>query len=539
MGRTSLLAVAGSQILMVSSCGGSNVPLPPIWSSVKLVAGERVLEPVGSGTGFRTQVEADGKLLTLTDSNILVTDGPKSWSASLPEGTRAEFEGVAGHVAYFLAKRDRRKAPENYKGPTSVWPLDLASGKWHPTIDARQLAGTKSEVIEAVAPTEDKVAVMFGTVEHNEKEYPSDRTTSHSVRVFTNSAGTLNWSVPDIKSEGDAEPSQGFLWASSYPNFGFSDVKRLTWVGEDLLICAGATEPIRLFDGETHKESWSLPRLWEFQRGFIGPSVWSHYLGRFGQDNFGSDRADPKTASAFRSLFQGRILAGPFAFGKSYLARYEVVVEVERKDAYAGYIGDCFVYDLDSRGQPFKRTPLPQIVVGSGLIQTSDGFVTPTQNRGLMRMQCPGEDDRFGGMGPGGPDATGEIVWFFQHPKVAQNHWLSTGPPYDTVAYGSGFALRANSGWYADAGDHSKITVPIDRIDLANGNTVGWKVVMTLPKPLDLPKTNYGSGPNGTYTSGAYQVGLTYIEIKRGKVRFFFATENSIEYVDFPLPPSP
>jgi hypothetical protein len=242
-------------------------------------------------------------------------------------------------------------------------------------------------------------------------------------------------------------------------------------------------------------------------------------------------KEDPDPAVAFESLFDGRILAGPIYKPG---AGIEVVVALEHKGAYSGYTGDCILFEVTPSGEPYTRTPLPQEVTPLSPKLVNDGAVWVTQNRGLMRTRIVSHEGF--GRGPGGPDATGEIAWLTQPPKYAAEHWLSTDAPYDSIAFGDGFAIRANKGWYADAEDRSVVFAPLDRVDLSDGSSKPLLLKIKLSKPLTLPTENVSSYGKYSHAIGPYGIGVTHLDLVDKKLRVFIASTKDVSYVDFRLP---
>ena len=111
------------------------------------------------------------------------------------------------------------------------------------------------------------------------------------------------------RSIGERSYTGGYLWGIPRPQYADSAIRHLTWLDDRLLVCAEAMQPILCLNGDTGSEIWRLERLWEFQRGFIGPSVWSHFISRYGIEGSGSE----ETYIENSRQYQCALVAGPVA----------------------------------------------------------------------------------------------------------------------------------------------------------------------------------------------------------------------------------
>src|SRR5204862_860145 len=114
-----------------------------------------------------------------------------------------------------------------------------------------------------------------------ESKGPDETTTAaYVLHHVKQGADKPSWSKQYI-SAGERPYTGGYVWGIPPPLYAGSAIQCLSWLGDRLLVCPEAMEPVRCLNPDTGTEIWQVDRLWEFQRGFIGPSVWSHFISRF------------------------------------------------------------------------------------------------------------------------------------------------------------------------------------------------------------------------------------------------------------------
>ncbi len=206
------------------------------------------------------------------------------------DGKCLKWLASSSHLAYFVAYEvDDKGQFDRYCQPPEIRRLDLDKRRWLERLAApnEQLSNRKAgEVLSALAD-DHRVFVLTTVVETN----PSDQrkhVTAYVVRCFAQGHSKAVWSVTFTANE-EREYTGGFLWAASVPFYPASNIQRLCFMGDRLLVCAEAKQPIYCLEPDSGTEIWRCERLWEYQRGFIGPSVWSHYITRFGEEPFFAD----------------------------------------------------------------------------------------------------------------------------------------------------------------------------------------------------------------------------------------------------------
>src|SRR5262249_48946204 len=146
-------------------------------------------------------------------------------------------------------------------------------------------------------------------------------------------------------------PGVMLLASSRRPNAAASRTQALSWSGDHVLVCAGPVQPILCLAADTGKERFKLERVWEYDRGFIGPSVWQHYIGRFRLDQFDEKKGQAEAKKTFDERHRCSLVAGPVVVPVAGTADgekgYRVFVAAARGPAawYADYVADCVVYE--------------------------------------------------------------------------------------------------------------------------------------------------------------------------------------------------
>jgi hypothetical protein len=200
--------------------------------------------------------------------------------------------GADERTAYFRAYtrgdgRGKIPAPER-----EVRRLDLQTGRWDASVP---ILGEQAAIPDACLTIGKTLVVLvkrlkagdFGASVEGYRLLGCDRADGHRL-----------WDVEE-PSRGEASRGGAFLLAPM--DSDAEDVTPLTDFGGKLLACAGPKEDLLCLDPANGKVEWRLDRLWEYERGYTGPSVWRHHLGRFGGDSFGFDPNDAKEKTAFEA----------------------------------------------------------------------------------------------------------------------------------------------------------------------------------------------------------------------------------------------
>jgi hypothetical protein len=481
-----------------------------------MAAGDGYITEAGSGAN---RVWTDGKKLTC-----------ESWPvADRPEGDIAAF---SDNVVFLLSRSSNSEVLRVTREDGQVLP----SIKWN-----EPLASSQTASVLAISCRKNQVAVLFHLTGANPNTANTNRTV---LQVFEGleSVPKLTLDVPEEKGEG---PMHGLLLAQSYPNFADSEIQQVSWNRDQVIVCPGPKGPISAVNLKDGKLAWALERPWEFSRGFIGPSVWSDEIVRFGASDYYSDKVDLARRKKFDEAFEGHIVAGPVIKTEAEEDMYGrvgtiyVAVSLATQGPYSGYTGDCVLYEIDQYdGRIRNRTVLPQMIDGRRVFPVSDGIVFGMHNNALMRLRTKGAEEGFLHLGPGSPDHIGSIDWMTQPSnELTFDHWVSYESAGDAIAVGKKSVFRANRGWFANDSDAKFMQFPIDLFDLKTG--VRREAVLRIPPivPIKRPSNGGATRSDGKAVGfGPGGIGITHIAINGDRIRFQIATEKSVSYVEFELP---
>jgi ankyrin repeat protein len=289
-------------------------------------------------------------------------------------------------------------------------------------------------------------------------------------------------------------------------------------MGDRLLVCAEAVQPILCLNRDTGTQLWRLDRPWEFERGFIGPSVWQHYIGRFGKERFGADKATAEAARpAFDKQFDCAIVGGPVSVPLNITRdsdSHSVFVAVSKatRGGFSGYTADCILYEFNDKGRPVAMLKLPQMVRGGHFRKTKDGVVWQGQNETFFKVSRTRESSRMG-MGPGGSDHLLRMPWLRQVAEAEPPAWLTSGKAGDPVAFSDTHAFCLPAGGYVTDGDRATFHFPLTAIDLRTGIEQPLLLHAPIQGTVAAPKTNFSesrvAGKTAIRTFGSYLVAVT------------------------------
>jgi ankyrin repeat protein len=492
------------------------------------------------------RIEIDGASLSVHKPGEIGS----SWSVNSDDGKHLNWLAASAHLAYFAAYDvDKEGQFQKFCEPPEIRRLDLDKHRWLERLPApkAEQANRKPGEVQSALADERRLFVLTTVVEAN----PSDQrthVTAYVVRGFAHGQARPIWTVT-FPANGEREYTGGLLWAASVPFYPASNIQHLSLMGDRLLVCAEAKQPIYCLEPDSGTEIWRCERLWEYQRGFIGPSVWSHYIGRFGIDESFGEANDQKTAAArreFEKQFNGSIIAGPVAVPLNFArdnATHSIFVAVSREPArtFGGYLADCVVYELDDAGKPISLVNLPQAVIGSKFQPLPNALVWCGANESMFQVRASQRSATIG-MGPGGPDALTRIGWFRQPADAEPAAWLVTGRTGDRIAMGPTHAVRQDAGGYVASKDEAMFHFPLAVVDLASGAERPIEIQVPFRGKLDAPMTNYRAhgmvnGETSFHTMGPYLLGITSLTLDGSHLEVVLGMTNRAMSTEFELGP--
>jgi hypothetical protein len=178
--------------------------------------------------------------------------------------------------------------------------------------------------------------------------------------------------------------------------------------GGGLVVCAGAKQHILELEMNSGDVLWRVERLWEYERGFTGPSAHMYYVSRFGveePDLFSSKvrnlHADPAPdVMARQDLFEASIVGGPVVcHGATSSYLLVAVNRVKGRDGIAADgVSQGVIYGLSWKGEVEALTMIPQGVRHGQVFPVSSGMVFGCVRTGCGRVKYADDEATRGEM---------------------------------------------------------------------------------------------------------------------------------------------
>ena len=289
-----------------------------------IIGDNHVLKPVKVVSPRLDEYVAGNLRLTIDKSRIAAvhsSDNRVAWASQIPNSISVVWLGADEDTAYLLFNRMNPETEDiEVEKPVTIHRIVLRSGEWRPSL---VVGAKKQESLVSILHGKHSVIMLTGTA----NDTPcGDELASYRVTCFARDKTEPLWSKT-FPSRGQRPTPGVFLWASRRPNYATSAIQHLASLGERILVCAEDTQDVLCLERDTGKEAWRLERVWEYQRGFIGPSVWSHFLSRFGLET--TRLKDQKSdeirlaREAFDKQFACAIVAGPLVVHRERKVRRE------------------------------------------------------------------------------------------------------------------------------------------------------------------------------------------------------------------------
>jgi hypothetical protein len=513
----------------------------PVWTQCTLEVGRQILKPVRIVTPWRQEYRTATRHLVVDKATVTAWGNSKDkpdWIAKSVDGAQLQWmtsdKGTAYLLSYVVGSDGRF---EHYSSPVHVRRLDLETGRWLTNLPAGSTDNKDrpTDGVLRVLAGEGYVALLSRQVEANKTAELN--ILAYEVTCFRQGKDKPQWSKA-FPTTGSRPGPGVYLWAARSPDYADSALNHLAWMGDTLLVCAEAVQPVLCLNRDTGTTIWKLERPWEFERGFIGPSVWSHYLARRGTDPF-EDNAEHQSAAARKKddeKFDCAIVGGPvvvpLSFKRGWLDTHSIFLAVAKGPAghLSGYVSDCISYEFNDQGKPVSMVKLPYMVRGSQYSVQKDGVVWKCQHETLIRLAVA---KRSGGMGfgPGGPDLLTSIPWLRQVARVHPTAWLGADPVADAIAFGQTHAFCVPSGGYLSMREDSVYHFPLSAIDLQHGIDQPCSLHVPFRGKVPLPDSNYSRGHlleegDTIHKYGCYLLGLTQLHLDGSHLEITLAQET-------------
>jgi hypothetical protein len=518
--------------------------------------GQTTLKPAAVANPWEMEFRAGKQRFQVCETKIVKPKqgGEAGWTAASDDGRRLHWLAADENAAYLLGYTvDEDGSFKDYDFPPRLRRLDLKKGTWLPDVplpSGKEIQERPGEVL-AVLAENGKLVVMTSILKplrKNSKETHDDReraVDAYEVRCYEPDAekGLAKpiWAkmFPIL---GERGYTGGYVWGIRPAGYAASAIQRLSWMDDRLLVCAEAVQPILCLNGDTGKELWQLERPWEFQRGFVGPSVWSHFISRFGIREHGMDGTTGGDArEVFERRFECALVAGPIAVPLSSSRRsgtHSIFLAVAKGPAqgWSGYLSDCVVYEFDDEGKPVSMAMLPQMVAAGHSIE-KNGLIWRCQNSTFVKIAAA-PDRPIPRMGGSGNDGLSHVQWLRRLSYEEPTAWLTTAKACDPVAFSKTHAFCLPGGGYVVRESDSIFRFPIAAVDLSTSLNADMVLDVPFRGNISIPTTNYSSrqSPDGTRsirTTMHHEAAITGLTMSDGLLEIVLGTEKWAGSVKF------
>jgi hypothetical protein len=332
--------------------------------------------------------------------------------------------------------------------------------------------------------------------------------------------------------------------------------RALQLLGKDLLVCAGGAASVVRIEVEKGETKWSVDRLWEYQRGYTGPSVWGHHLGRFGIYEVPPPPPEALTPESkayleerkkefdnrqggFNAVFIGSIVGGPFIVReqnpwKIPRPRILVVAALSPRDPWSEQLAQQFVYELDSSGTPCSVVALPRGMLGWAA-QTIDDRVVFACTHGAWATVSSSESGGSSSMG--GPwtkfDVLARLLWYREITPSARKPWMECDPAGDPIALTPDLGVRtAGGGWIEKEGD-TLFHFPLHVVDPRDGGSRELELRVPFDGAMTRPAVNYQGDARSAHVWGWRGLALTRLELAGERLLVWLANSNQVWKLEF------
>lgn len=522
----------------------------PDFGKAVLVRGGEKVAPLEVGESPPAGVDAGGLRIQVEESTVRAlrpSTGKVVWSRTIEDGQRAAIVALGDD---FVGLEYRARTEGDVWRPAGRGTLHrwkLSDGKELPAL--RVPDGKEGEEIAAVEIGEDGIFVL--SVFGGDRSSPWEDPDHYRVTRFADHA--VAWSRA-YDSAGRTGGPHAMLLGGGGPAWAGPGTRPLSLIRGDLVVCAGGGEDIVAIDREDGGERWRLPAIWEFERSFVGPSVWSYFLSRgtgiWGDEDESDDEKQAKRAK-LRKL--RRIVAGPIAvpwqgtdgfFGNETRDGYRLFVAVayDVNEEEGGYLSHAWVYEVNDVGRPVAVLPMPRMVRGG--FRRGEEAVWVCAGGGIGAT-APSFQRESHGMGGGGTDHVGRLAWYrqpasFEPPETA---WLRTGRNGEyRVIDGDRMFLVPAGAWLVSK-EEKVFRFPVRRLDLATG--AEEDLVVEVPFTGEVPPPTGGSyscsrdadGTERWTTGGPYFLAITGLSAEPDRIAVDLATTSGeAAHLVFPDP---
>ncbi|NQT37700.1 MAG: hypothetical protein HQ581_09440 [Planctomycetes bacterium] len=536
-----------------------------------------------------------------TATDVTDPDTSKHRRASVSEDYELRWVGAAEGVAFLVADRVREKYDPDKPGTNRRFHrLDLGLMKWldpfelpEPSIDRYRknvihFGGSAAQkprrhvLADHLLVTPRGIVVLCEETIEQQNTFASDIvqyvSVGYHVSCYAPKSTRVKWNRP-VRDGNRGHRVVGY----SMRRYDDS-IQRLTYVpgshDDDLiLVCRGERDAVTCLAAANGKVCWRIPAIWEYERGFIGPSTFLHYIERFGLDFMAAQAAKSpvlrgneeeidrkelaeairwKMASrrkltaarkAFYARYQGRITAGPIVvpdadgFGnpRIYVAATR---SLKPEPGCVEQPEHAFVYEIEPHrwGGPeiTGMTRLPRAVIGRPYRKVPGGFVLSCSQGCMVRLRT--YEPVFGAiMGPGraADDLILQIDWYREYLMRSPSAWFRADPPTNVAGFSKARLFRPSRA-YVRGKEDKVYDLQINVVDLRTGLDRDLTLSVPFEGKLPIPETGLGSFNRGDpterlYASGPHAVWIDHLGVDGDRLTAVVAHGSQCTALTFDL----
>jgi hypothetical protein len=259
--------------------------LQPQPAQATLQVGRQILKPIRTGTPAQREYRVLNRRIAIDKDSVTGRTDPKGkpdWVARSTDKSHLQWLTGDDTTACLLAYvADAKGELKRYASPLQVRRLDLKIGRWltNLRVGSADTKDQRTDEILHVLTGEGCVVVLSRRVKPDEGE---PTVVGYEVTCFRDRKDKPEW-VKFLPSAGE-RPEPGAFLFGGHSAYSYSSLKHLSWMGDSLIVCPEAVQPIVCLDRDSGSEIWKLERPWEYYRWLIGASVWSYYMQRLWLD---------------------------------------------------------------------------------------------------------------------------------------------------------------------------------------------------------------------------------------------------------------
>lgn len=525
---------------------GTAVPVAgdegPWYEKSTLVVGNHQRKPVANNI-YKGAARSIGKFsVTSTEGSVSIHNKETGKESSVQHDGKRKWALIKMHkgVAYFAALPSRDSDKNDV---ARIRRLELEKSAWLDDLKFGFDDKLHSEIAGAYVD-EDYFIVVVTLMKEKDSFSPSPE--SFWVGCFEIGKPKSRWAISFKAEKTRARPGV-HLWSNSNPDYADARLRVFSRFEDRLLFCPEGKQPIRCLNIDTGTELWACNRLWEFQRGFIGPSVWQHYIARFRVDKFGDPRRrEPELANAkkqFDKNFECSIIGGPAIVkltknADSRRGGHSIFVAVSKQPqrSLGGYLGESIMYELSDDGEVISTTSLPRLVSGSNFRIDETGVVWKCQADQLVRLEASNDSGGIG-IGPGGFDCQTPVRWIrtTSAPRGRNDAWLSAGTACNSTVILKRFVIGVTKGGFIQKKSDALYQFPISVTDLQSGAQKDLLLKVPFPDAIPAPGQNYSRNGDNYQTKGSYKLAITQFSLTDDRLQVVLGSRGAAQKLEFEL----